>query len=132
MATIRSRVQGEMTVVENVNLRVWNVLAASKQRCEGQTIRRRYRRYHRVKQPSSAHDRSCGPAFNRFARRAEGAIVSARQSWLVDLGWLSINSNSSSQSNCRKLGLPWTVQVERNRYQSIMDIDEQGGARSCH
>jgi hypothetical protein len=38
MATIRSRVQGEMTVVENVNLRVWNVLAASKQRCEGQTI----------------------------------------------------------------------------------------------
>jgi hypothetical protein len=35
MATIRSRVQGEMTAVENVNLSVWNVLAASKQRCEG-------------------------------------------------------------------------------------------------
>jgi hypothetical protein len=98
MATIRSRVQGEMTVVENVNLRFRNVLAASKQKCEGQTIRPRYRRYHRVKRLSSAHDRSCGPAFNRFASRAEAAIVSARQSWLEDPGWLSINSNSSRQS----------------------------------
>src|SRR5579864_5492596 len=49
MATIRSRVQGEMAAVENVNLSVWNVLALSKQRCEGETIGRRYRRYVRIR-----------------------------------------------------------------------------------
>src|SRR6266404_3068700 len=44
----RSRVQGEMAA-ENVNLSDWNFLAVSKQGCEGETIRRWYRRHLRLR-----------------------------------------------------------------------------------
>jgi len=85
-----------------VNLSVWNVLAVSKQRCEGETIRRRYRRYLRISRRLRRMTDHAVPAFNRFASRvasrAEAAIVTARQSRLVDPGRLSISSNSSSQS----------------------------------
>jgi hypothetical protein len=98
MATIPSRVQGEMAAVENVNLSVWNVLAVSKQRWEGQTIRRRYRRYHCIGRRLWRMSDHAVPVFNRFASRADATIVTAPQCRFVDPRWLSINSNSSSRS----------------------------------
>jgi hypothetical protein len=125
MATIPSRVQDQMTAVENVNLSVWNVLAASKQRSEGETIRRTYRRYHCVSRTSSANDRSCGPTFNRFASRAEAAIVTARQCRLVDPGWPSIIFNSSSQSTAES----WACSGPCNSFTALMNAENSRSAR---
>jgi hypothetical protein len=68
------------------------------------------------------------PAFNRFASRADAAIVTARQCRFVDPGWLPINSNSSSRSTAeswawtefffRHQAWPETVLERRLFYQS--------------
>src|SRR5216683_352449 len=71
----------------------------------------------------SANDRSCDPAFNRFASRAEAAIVTARQSRLVDRGWLSI-SNSSSQSTAES----WACSGPSNSFTALMNAENSRSA----
>jgi hypothetical protein len=68
--------------------------------------------------------RPCGPAFNRFASRAEAAIVTARQCRLVDPGWLSINSNSSSQSTAES----WACSGPSNSFTALMNAENSRSA----
>src|SRR5882724_9124501 len=70
------------------------------------------------------NDRSCGPAFNRFASRAEAAIVTARQSRLVDPRWLSINSDSLSQSTVES----WDCFGPCNSFTALMNAENSRSA----
>src|SRR5216683_3454821 len=66
------------------------------------------------------------PAFNRFASRAEAAIVTSRQCRLVVPGWLSINSNSSSQSNAES----WAWSGPSNSFTALMNAENSRSAIS--
>src|SRR5207302_8779939 len=63
---------------------------------------------------------------NRFAGRAEAAIVTSRQCRLVVPGWLSINSNSSSQSNAES----WAWSGPSNSFTALMNAENSRSAIS--
>src|SRR6266446_10965256 len=72
----------------------------------------------------SSKDRSCGLPSNRFASRAEAAIVTARQCRLVDPGLLSIDSNSSSQSTAES----WACSAPCNSFTALMNAQNSRSA----
>src|SRR5712671_6335573 len=72
----------------------------------------------------SSNDRSCDLPSNRFASRAEAAIVTDRQCRLVDPGLLSIDSNSSSQSTAES----WACSGPCNSFTALMNAQNSRSA----
>src|SRR6266446_3275541 len=70
----------------------------------------------------SSNDRSCGLPFNRFASRAEAAIVTARQCRLVDPGLLSIDSSSQSTAES------WACSAPCNSFTALMNAQNSRSA----
>src|SRR6266446_7066877 len=108
------------------NLSVWDILAISKQQWDGETIRRRYRRYLRISRRLRRMTDHVARRSIRFASRTAAAIVTARQCRLVDPGWLSINFNSSSQSTAES----WACSGPCNSFTALMN-DENSRSAIC-